>query len=1063
MNKTTYYLVLAVFLLWGSCFKASAQVTIGAATPPEAYSVLELSATNTKGGLRMPHLTTTERDALGFTSGSGTVPNQGLTIYNTTTKCIEYWNNSKWVSLCLGTANITLKSECGDYDGANPPVAEADGTASNCKYTPMDSPACTVQSGQAYQVYLTAGDAYTFLTVDNLTSDFSLTFSENNSSMPRNAIVRVVNNCSGEFQDFIFVQKGAICPDVPKPVLNAETLSLCKGGSAIAYVKDAKPGAKYIWTYAGVVVHTGLGYEINRAGTYLVYPGLLGCGEPTKLIVNEEETEAPLSVRITATNSGILCNGGNVILSAETTQNVEWYHDGIPHSSTNNPLTVSGAAAAGEWFAVVKDGVCTSTSSNVLSLLDQTDGSSALESPKMLIDGLDISSSEIPTFCQNSSIWLEIGNAANYPAGVFFEWFINGISQGVTTNKTLIYNIPSNINTMSVSVQASNHGVNCPSTAVAATQEIKFTAPAGSNINNKDAKAFICGGSPAVLKSNVQNGVLYEWYLDNEPIATTQIGTYEATVLGSYKVRYQDEHHCWSKFSPSIIVENSSVISMAWSMEPGDDKDEVIYDATQSYSVQSAPVAESYTWKALRADGVTEIPMYTSANGSVATITYPNLGTEKETITISVTGKNGCGETTISKTVTLRSGCVPVTSASITPAGTTSLAIGEKMTFTAFSAGATNFVWKIDGAVVGGNDKDFEYTATKEGTYALSVTTSGCEGSATANATIEVKPDTGGIPEEGTNGNYTLQGKSCYDVNQADHAQCGPTSGRKNDFASTKTFYYTLVHTTAVSDVKFYVDDNSGALKQQGGYVVNDNVLTLNFKDNIEQYIVDNGSAVITITVVYKNATGEWRKIVREVKIQDCSCCGAYVSATVWKVFKCHNLGADENADPFILNQSTNGNYYKWASKTVWGTAYSDEKPANWESNTAPSGSWSGSDGKKTANDPCPTGFRVPTKTDFEGILKEADKNPQSIVGTFTNGDKTNFGAGKYFGPGLLLPAAGYRTSSDGTTTSRSNRGLYWTSTGGSGAGYCLFFTQDRAYVDRQSGSFAYSVRCVAE
>ena len=39
--------------------------------------------------------------------------------------------------------------------------------------------------------------------------------------------------------------------------------------------------------------------------------------------------------------------------------------------------------------------------------------------------------------------------------------------------------------------------------------------------------------------------------------------------------------------------------------------------------------------------------------------------------------------------------------------------------------------------------------------------------------------------------------------------------------------------------------------------------------------------------------------------------CGAYVAPGEWKIFKCHNLGADESADPFTPSWKLNGDYYQ--------------------------------------------------------------------------------------------------------------------------------------------------------
>lgn len=107
MNKTIIFWFLMLFAL--GTLHLSGQVTVGEGKAPEGFSVLEVSATDTKGGLRLPHLTTAERDALRGTSGftaeeAGKA--MGLTIFNITNKCVETWNSTKWISMCDGVPAI---------------------------------------------------------------------------------------------------------------------------------------------------------------------------------------------------------------------------------------------------------------------------------------------------------------------------------------------------------------------------------------------------------------------------------------------------------------------------------------------------------------------------------------------------------------------------------------------------------------------------------------------------------------------------------------------------------------------------------------------------------------------------------------------------------------------------------------------------------------------------------------------------------------------------------------------------------------------------------------------
>ena len=205
--------------------------------------------------------------------------------------------------------------------------------------------------------------------------------------------------------------------------------------------------------------------------------------------------------------------------------------------------------------------------------------------------------------------------------------------------------------------------------------------------------------------------------------------------------------------------------------------------------------------------------------------------------------------------------------------------------------------------------------------------------------------------------------------------------------------------------------------------------------------------------------------------------CGAFVAAGEWKAFKCHNLGADESADPFTPSWKLIGNYYQWGRNTnitsgsprygAAGPTGPGSGEANgitgWSTTAATDGSWAAA-GTKPATDPCPDGFRVPTKAQWLAVINTS-LNTVSY-GTGWGSSPTNYAAGLRIGSGtsgLFLPAAGYRLSSNGTLSNRGNIGYYWSSTeNGSNAWYLYFYNggADASNLTRTSGL---SVRCVAE
>lgn len=90
MNKTNCFLTLAFLALCFSGFSQGIAINDDGATPDET-AILDVQST-TKGFLP-PRMDESERDAIAS-------PAVGLTIYNTDSKCLEWWNGTEWFTRC---------------------------------------------------------------------------------------------------------------------------------------------------------------------------------------------------------------------------------------------------------------------------------------------------------------------------------------------------------------------------------------------------------------------------------------------------------------------------------------------------------------------------------------------------------------------------------------------------------------------------------------------------------------------------------------------------------------------------------------------------------------------------------------------------------------------------------------------------------------------------------------------------------------------------------------------------------------------------------------------------
>ncbi len=204
----------------------------------------------------------------------------------------------------------------------------------------------------------------------------------------------------------------------------------------------------------------------------------------------------------------------------------------------------------------------------------------------------------------------------------------------------------------------------------------------------------------------------------------------------------------------------------------------------------------------------------------------------------------------------------------------------------------------------------------------------------------------------------------------------------------------------------------------------------------------------------------------------------ALVSATDTLYFMDHNLAsANTAADPFTPSWEIIGGYWQWGRKgpdaSQWlntntpnfahgptgpnaGDA-NDAAVSGWSTANAANGAWS--DSTKTADDPCPTGFRVPTNAQWDGVLAN---NTKSFVGSWSS-SATNYSSGLFFGPNLMLPAAGDRGNSNGALSYRGSDGSFWSSTENGSDAWGLYFYNGGAgtyFLFRTNGL---SVRCAAE
>ena len=549
-NKTFF---LSLFLAAMMCvpFTANAQVTIGSAMPPREFSVLELFSHGERG-LRLPKMTTEQRNTMrnAFLAGNYYELAIGLVIFNTTSNCLEYWNGTRWVSLCEGNSQKTL-----DRDLCHDVPADGDG----CHYYfRVTDPDC--EDGP-FSFAIVGGSEFAMLNYMNETDGiFSLSFIENNSIRERSAVVRITSECTGLFRYFLFTQLGQECdPDLgTAPLITASGTSLCVNGAVLLSVPANTPNLhELIWTRNNVEIAGGTSFLVaTQPGVYNVSMGFAGCRlrEGNAVTITRSEDTAPNPVTIALFgNGGVICGGAanTVTLTAlgSPTAQIIWFHNGVATARTGNDLTMT-SADAGEWMAILQEGDCFSAPSNTVTVLvdEGSTGQVQLNPADILVNGQPINM--ITHFCPGSSLILTVNNPQ---PNVTYQWF-NG-----PTPITSPFNIPEDMTSLLLRLVATdNSNILCPAETNSLEQPITGVAPPAPTISGV---LGICSGTTTNLTATA-GAFQYEWFLNNISQGLTPNNFFESGV-GDVKVRSLVDG-CWSAFSPVVTVFGLSAPEISW-------------------------------------------------------------------------------------------------------------------------------------------------------------------------------------------------------------------------------------------------------------------------------------------------------------------------------------------------------------------------------------------------------------------------------------------------------------------------------------------------------------------
>jgi uncharacterized protein (TIGR02145 family) len=189
------------------------------------------------------------------------------------------------------------------------------------------------------------------------------------------------------------------------------------------------------------------------------------------------------------------------------------------------------------------------------------------------------------------------------------------------------------------------------------------------------------------------------------------------------------------------------------------------------------------------------------------------------------------------------------------------------------------------------------------------------------------------------------------------------------------------------------------------------------------------------------------------------------VNAFTGKTWMDRNLGASQVATSSI-NVKSYGDLYQWGRRAdghqcrispTTSTLSSVDQPAHGDFILAPSApyDWRSpqNDNLWQVNNPCPSGYRLPTETEL---------NNERLSWVQPPINSTNDAAGAFASP-LKLPMAGLRSISNGLIYAGGNDSYYWSSTVSGTYAHSIYFNSFNASISAGFRAVGLSVRCLKD
>jgi hypothetical protein len=491
----------------------------------------------------------------------------------------------------------------------------------------------------------------------------------------------VVTNTTTQCFDTSAATTVTVNPLPGAAITAAGATTFCQGGSVVLNATPAT-GMSYVWLRNGAVVtgQTSASLTASLAGAYRV----IVTNTTTQCFDTSATTTVTVNplpgAAITAAGATTFCQGGSVVLNATpaTGMSYVWLRNGaVVTGQTSASLT---ATLAGAYRVIVTN--------TTTQCFDTSAATTVTVNP---LPGAAITAAGATTFCQGGSVVLN----ATPATGMSYVWLRNGAVVTGQTSASLTATLAG-----AYRVIVTNTTTQCFDTSAAIT--ITVNPLPGAAITAAGATTFCQGGS-VVLNATPATGMSYVWLRNGAVVSGQTSASLTATLAGAYRVVVTNTTtQCFDTSAATTVTVNplpGAAITAAGATtfcQGGS----VVLNATPATGM-------SYVW--LRNGAVVTGQTSASLTASLA-------GAYRVIVTNTTTQ---CFDTSATTTVTVNA----LPTATITPAGSTTICDGSSVVLNANTGTGLTYAWLRNGVAIAGQTAA-TLSATQAGSYRVIVTNS---------------------------------------------------------------------------------------------------------------------------------------------------------------------------------------------------------------------------------------------------------------------------------------------------------------------------------------------------